>query len=384
MTTKMRDAAIIGIGQTEFSRRSGRSELKLALEAITAAVADAGIPLQQVDGLVTYSMDSNDPAKVAGALDLELSYFGQAGYGGGGAGQAVRDAAWAVGTGAASVVVVYRAFNERSGRRLGQPGVSYAGPGLDAFNVPYGNAAPAQQVALGVRRYMHEFGVTNSHFAPLSVAFRKHAATNPAAYFYGLPITAEDHDESRWIVEPVLRLLDCCLESDGGAALVITTVDRARDLDQTAVCVVAAAQGASPAQPNKNYYRDQTTSLVETRVVGRKLWESAGMTVDDVQAAIIYDNFLPLVLMQLEALGFCRPGEAKDFVKDGAVEIGGRLPLNTNGGQVGEAYIHGMNGMLEGVRQVRHTAVNQVEGLEHILCTAGGAVPTSGVILGKL
>jgi acetyl-CoA acetyltransferase len=232
------------------------------------------------------------------------------------------------------------------------------------------------------QRYCHEFSATSEDFGRIAVADRRHAATNPAAWFYGQPITLEEHQASRWIVEP-LHLLDCCQESDGAQALVVTTPDRARDLPQPTVMVRAAAQGAGEDQHMMtSYYRETITGLPEMGLVARQLWETTGLGPDDIQTAVIYDHFTPLVLPQLEEFGFCARGEAKEFLRDGNVELGGRLPINTHGGQLGEAYIHGMNGIAEGVRQVRGTSVNQVDGVEHVLVTAGTGVPTSALVLG--
>ena len=195
------------------------------------------------------------------------------------------------------------------------------------------------------------------------------------------PITLDEHQASRWIVEP-LRLYDCCQESDGGVAILVTGVDRARDLARPPVAIKAAAQGSGPDQMMMfGYYSGDLTELPAMGIVGDLLWRRSGLGPADVQAAILYDHFTPFVLMQLEELGFCGRGEAKDYVKDGGIEIGGRLPVNPNGGQLGEAYIHGMNGIAEAVRQVRGTAVNQLAGVDNILVTAGTGVPTSGLIL---
>ena len=214
----------------------------------------------------------------------------------------------------------------------------------------------------------------------MAVADRRHAATNPKAHFYGKPITIEDHQNSRMIADP-LRLLDCCQETDGGVAIVVTTPERARDLKHRPAIIAAAAQGSGEDQFTMySYYRDEL-GLPEMGLVGRQLWEQSGLTPADIQTAILYDHFTPYTLLQLEELGFCGKGEAKDFVAGGAIEIGGRLPINTHGGQLGEAYIHGMNGIAEGVRQLRGTSVNQVDGVEHVLVTAGTGVPTSGLIL---
>jgi len=234
---------------------------------------------------------------------------------------------------------------------------------------------------MAARRYMHSYGATSEDFGVVAVADRKHAAVNPHAWFYQRPITLAEHQASRWIAEP-LRLLDCCQESDGAVAIVVTSLARARDLRCPPAVIRAAAQGAGPNQfTMTSYYRDDLTGLPEMGVVARQLWRQAGAGPADIRTAVLYDHFTPYVLMQLEELGFCPRGEARHFIAGGAIEIGGRLPLNTHGGQLGEAYIHGMNGIAEAVRQVRGTAVNQVPGDGPVLVTAGTGVPTSGLIL---
>jgi acetyl-CoA acetyltransferase len=382
-------AAIVGIGATEFSKNSGRSEMRLAVECVKAALEDAGIPPAAVDGMVCFSAETNPEIEIARNLGIgELSFFSRIHHGGGAGGGCIQQAAMAVATGVADVVVCYRAFNERSGRRFGT-GVQDRAPMANAesahfsWYAPFGLLTPAQWVAMFGRRIMHEYGATSEDFGRVAVADRKHAATNPAAFFYKQPITLEDHQNSRWIVEP-LHLLDCCQESDGGQALVVTSIERARDLPQPPAVIRAAAQGAGEQQQMMtSYYRDSITGLPEMGLVARQLYATAGIGPDDIQTAVIYDHFTPLVLPQLEAFGFCAEGEAKDFMKDGNIEMGGRLPINTNGGQLGEAYIHGMNGIAEAVRQVRGTSVNQVPNVTHVLATAGTGVPTSGVIVGS-
>ncbi|TDD42705.1 lipid-transfer protein [Saccharopolyspora elongata] len=381
------EAAIVGIGATEFSKDSGRSELQLAAEAVRAALADAGLGPSDVDGLVTFTMDNNAETAVARELGIpELSFFSRIHYGGGAACATVQQAAMAVATGVAEVVVCYRAFNERSGSRFGQvQAAAAAAPtssGLDnSWSYPVGVATPGAQVAMFARRYMHDYGATSEDFGRVAVADRKHAATNPHAWFYQRPITLADHQASRWITEP-LRLLDCCQESDGGVAIVVTSRARAADLPHPPAVVAAAAQGSGADQfTMTSYYRDDLAALPEMGVVARQLWRQAGIGPQDVQVGILYDHFTPFVLVQLEELGFCGRGEAKDFIAGGAIELGGRLPLNTHGGQLGEAYIHGMNGIAEAVRQVRGSAVNQVDDVGHVVVTAGTGVPTSGLVL---
>jgi len=381
-------AAIAGIGATEFSKDSGRSELKLAVEAAMAALDDAGLTPADVDGLVTFSMDSNAEIAVARELGAgELSFFSMIGYGGGAACATIHQAAMAVATGAANVVICYRALNERSGRRFGQVSVgavqgATSGAIDSGWHYPMGLATPAATVAMAARRYMHAYGATSADFGAVAVADRKHAATNPAAWFYERPITLAEHQESRWICEP-LRLLDCCQETDGAVAVVVTSVERARSQKNSPVVIRAAAQGSGPNQYTMtSYYRDDLTGLPEMGVVARQLWAQAGLRPADIRTAVLYDHFTPYVLMQLEELGFCGRGEARDFIADGAIELGGRLPLNPHGGQLGEGYLHGMNGIAEAVRQVRGSSVNQVPGDGPVLVTAGTGVPTSGLILG--
>ncbi|MET7756557.1 lipid-transfer protein [Streptomyces sp. NPDC005389] len=373
-------AAVVGIGATAFSKDSGRSELSLAAEAVRAALDDAGLAPADVDGMVTFTMDTNPEITVAQASGIgELSFFSRVHYGGGAACATVQQAALAVATGVAEVVVCYRAFNERSGRRFGS-GVQQREPSAEGvalgWQLPFGLLTPASWVAMIAQRYLHTYGLTPDAFGHVAVTDRRHAARNPAAYFHGKPITLADHAASRWIVEP-LRLLDCCQETDGGQAIVVTSVERARDLRCPPAVILAAAQGAGRKQEAMtSFYRDELTGLPEMGVVARQLWRTSGLAPGEIDVGILYDHFTPFVLMQLEEFGFCGPGEAADFVAADA------LPLNTHGGQLGEAYLHGMNGIAEAVRQLRGSSVNQIPGAERTLVTAGTGVPTSGLILG--
>jgi acetyl-CoA acetyltransferase len=389
MTHPLRDrAAIVGIGQTEFSKNSGRSELQLACEAVKAALDDAGLEPADVDGMVTFTMDSNDEIEVARAVGIgDLTFFSRVPHGGGAAIGVIEQAVMAVATGVAHTVVVYRAFNERSGRRY-STGISEGIVTADLIHwswyLPFGLLTPASWVAMFAQRYMHEYGCTGLDLAQIAVSTRKHAVNNPNAFFYGKPLTIEEHQSSRWICEP-LRLFDCCQESDGGCAQVVTTVERARDLKAKAAVVRGIGQAAARDQENMtSFYRPDITFLPEMDLVAKQVYAMSGLGPSDVDAAIIYDAFTPIVLWQLESFGFCKRGEAKDFIKDGALEVGGRLPCNTHGGQLSEAYIHGMNGVNEGVRLIRGTSVNQPAKNDHVLVTAGVGVPTSGMILGQL
>ena len=376
-----RRAVIAGIGHTEFSQNSGRSTLQLAAEASIAAIRDAGLSPTDIDGTVTFSMDTNDELALIRSLGVpEVRYSGRTRGGGGGACATVQLAAAAVESGHADAVLIYRAFNERSGHRFGQPQKAGMPDPAWNFHMPFGLDTPAKIYALSFQRYMDENGLTNPDFGRYSVVARDWASTNPNAQFYERPITLEDHQASRWIVEPILRKLDCCLESDGGVGIVVTRADRAADLDTVAVPILAAeAAHLVDGHEMFAYYDQDLGEHQEAAALGRRLYAEAGVKADEIDVAMIYENFSPIVFLQLEALGFCGRGEAAGFVADGHIGRGGSLPVNTNGGLLGEGYIHGMNNIVEGVRQLRGTSPNQITGAEHVLVSAG----RSGLILGR-
>jgi acetyl-CoA acetyltransferase len=382
-------AAIAGLGVTEFSKNSGRTELRLAMEATIAALKDAGIDPSEVDGFSSYSVDKVPEYEIARLLGCkEVKFFSQVPHGGGAACGPIMHAAMAVASGVAKTVVVYRAMNERSWYRFGTGDYGFAdSPFFENINygyyMPHGFHTPASWVGMFAQRYMHEYGATSEDFGRVAVASRDFAATNPAAFFYEKPITLADHQASKWICEP-LHLLDCCQESDGAVAMVITSVEHAKTLKQKPVVIKAGAQGIAEGQQiMTSYYREDITGLPEMAIVAKEMYAQSGLGPEDFQTAIIYDHFTPFVLPQLEAFGFAERGKAKDFIRSGHHERGGKLPINPHGGQLGEAYIHGMNGVAEAVRQVRGTSVNQVDDVENVLVTAGTGVPTSGLILGS-
>jgi acetyl-CoA acetyltransferase len=386
-TTLKNQAAIVGIGATEFSKNSGRSELQLAAEAVRNALADCGLTPGDVDGMTTFTLDTSDDIEVARAVGIgNLKLFSRIPHGGGAAVGLMHQAAMAIATGVAEVVVCYRALNGRSGQRYSE-GVGGTVTTSDLIHwgwyMPYGLLTPASWVAMFTQRYMYQYGASSTDLAQVALSTRRHAVNNPNAFFYRTPLTLEEHQRSRWIVEP-LHLYDCCQETDGGCAVVITTPERARDLRQPPAIIRGVAQGAGADQEvMTSFYRPDIASLPEMDLVAEQVYAQSGLGPDDVDAAVIYDAFTPIVLWQLESFRFCRVGEAKDFIKNGNLEVGGRLPSNTHGGQLSEAYIHGVNGVNEGVRLIRGTSVNQPASVEHVLVTAGVGVPTSAMILGK-
>jgi acetyl-CoA acetyltransferase len=382
---KLDQVAVAGIGNTEFSKNSGRSEIQLAAESVKAALDDAGLSPADVDGMVTFTIDNNEDVSLVRNLGVKaLRYSSRIPHGGGGSAGSLVHAAGAIAAGLADVVVVWRAMNERSEYRFGQAMAGPPAPGGGATNmewaVPWGAATPACWQSLQSQRYMNQFGVSNADLAEISVLMRKHAVNNPNAFGYGKPITVDDHQNSKWIIEPILRLLDCCQESDGAQAFVLTSLERARDLKQPPVRITAGAQHVPfPVDAITNFYQDDFTDMVTTIGVTKQLYEQSGLSARDIQVAMLYDHFTPIVLQQLEAWGFCAKGEAMDFVRDGHCELDGTIPINPHGGLIGEAYIHGLNSGAEAVRQVRGSAINQIAEVEHAAFSSG----MTGVIFGR-
>lgn len=378
-------ACIVGIGQTEYSKDSGRSELKLACEAISAALDDAGLTASDIDGISKYTMDNNDAVEIARNLGIpHLRFFSEVAYGGGGGPVGtIMQAAMAVATGQAKAVVAFRAMNERSGRgtaRFGQASTADGASGANSYLAPFGLFSPAQMVAMTARHHMHRYGTQSSDFGEIAVTCRQHANFNPDAVMYGRPLTLEDHQNSRMISTP-LRLYDCCLETDGGAAVIVTTPDRARDLRQPPVFIAAGGLGGG-SWNHRFMVSDIGSAESEASIIARRLFSDAGISHADIDVLFIYDHFTPLVLIALEDYGFCKRGESRDFISGGRLRWpDGDLPMNTSGGNLSEGYIHGMQNNIEAVRQLRGTARCQVEGANYAFVSSGNAVPTSAMIL---
>ena len=340
-----------------------------------------------IDGMTTFTMDTSDEIEVARAVGIkDLTFFSRVPHGGGAAIGVMHQAVMAVATGSAKAVVVYRALNGRSGARYSE-GVS-GGPTTSdlihwSWYMPSGLMTPASWVAMFTQRYMQQTGCTSADLAEICLAQREHAVKNPRAFFYEKPLTFEEHQSARPIVEP-LRLYDCCQETDGGAACVVVSPEWAKDLPHKPAVVRAVAQGAAGNQESMtSFYRPEIAEIPSMDIVARQCWEISGLTPDDIDCAVIYDAFSSIVLWQLESFGFCKKGEARDFIQDGALRLGGKLPTNTHGGQLSEAYVHGMNGVNEGVRLIRGTSTSQPDKNEHVVVTAGVGIPTSAMILGQ-
>jgi acetyl-CoA acetyltransferase len=330
--------------------------------------------------MVRYEIETNTQEKYARALGIEnLRFYGSVEYGGGAGCGTILHAATAIATGAAEVVVCLRSRNRGSGGRPWAKTANYV-EGDWQFSAPYGLVRPVDQIGLIARRMMIEGGVRREHFGAAAIACRTHARRNPMALMQK-PLTMVEYLDARMIADPMC-LFDCCLESDGSLACVITTAERARDLRQRPAYIHAAAQGMGPnASIMTNYYKPHFLSTANTHVA-RDLWRHSDIQAKDIRCAQLYDAFTPLILVSLEEFGFVKPGEAGAFALDGNLEWPhGRLPTNTSGGSLSEAYVHGFNLICEGVRQLRGTSTCQVPDCESVLVTSGAGVPNGAIVL---
>jgi acetyl-CoA acetyltransferase len=375
-------AAIVGVGETEFARDIGRSDRTIACEAVKAALKDAGIAAEEVDGVVGMTMETTDETELNRNLGFgDLDFFAQIPGGGGGACALVGLASMAIVTGQAHIVVVYRSRKRASGPRPWTTGTQFHEG--SPWMVPYGLVRPVDEVALWARRYLHTYGVTRPQLGSVAVTFREHAHANARAQMSGRPLAMDDYLQSRWISEP-LCLYDCSLESDGAVAAIVTSVERAVDLPSPPVVVRAFAQGISrDYQPMLNgWTQDPIRQPSDT--AAKTLWSRAEVGPDDVHVAQIYDGFSPMVLKTLDSYGFSGEGEAGQFVAEGALRWpDGKLPTNTSGGGLSEANIHGMNHIAEGVRQIRGTSSRQVDHAEVCFVSSAALAQTSSLILTK-
>ncbi len=378
------EAAIVGVGESTYHRagRSPHDAFQLACTAIRAAVEDAGLRLSDIDGLVTFMDRSGDDTRLASTLGFgNLRFCAHPWSGGGNLGAAaVLLADAAVCTGQARHVVVFRSIDQGRGGRFGQARSTAPAAGEMAYLAPFGAAAPVVRNALLSAKFLHDHGVATEALAEISLAAYAHAQRNPRAVMYGRPLTREDYHASRMIAEP-FHLFDCCQESDGACAVVVTTAERARDLRPPPAYILGGAVGM---QPHGGLWalNDDAFPNGRFRSVGELLWSSTGVRPSDIDVVQLYENFTGTTLMAIADIGFCEPGDVGDFVADGALQWpDGRLPLNTSGGNLAEAYIHGFQLVNEAARQIRGESTCQVADAELSLCAAGPGTPPSGAVL---
>jgi acetyl-CoA acetyltransferase len=388
MTRTLRGTvAVAGVGETAYYKRGQApdAEFKLALQAIVRACDNAGISPREVDGFASFSNDRSDPSRLAAALgvkDLRFANMQWGGGGGGGSG-AIGNAPAAIATGMAECVVVFRALAPGQFGRFGQGARRDTIAGEMAHTVPYGLMSPAQMFAMKVNRFMFDHGVDQAALRAIALASYHHAQANPRAVMYGRPLDEDKYDASRWIVEP-FHLYDCCQENDGAAAMLLVSAERAKDFDHPPCYLLSAAAGShyragAPVHNTPDY----ATSTFKT--VAPRLYEMAGVTPGAVDVLQSYENFTGGVLMSIVEHGLCEAEACNEFfVKDQLLAPGGRLPLNTSGGNLAECYMHGLGLNIEAVRQVWGESTSQVPDVDVSMVISGPMVtPVSSSIFGS-
>ncbi len=396
--------AVVGVGATDYYRRGRsfpQSLMEMAIKATLAALEDAGLTRDDLDGFALYSTAPIDPGTMAGEMGIgEVGFAATLTSGGGGAAGAVGLAAAAIHAGMADVVVSLMTL-QQAGQRLGgssggpprfarSDGGAYGGamsvPPGTAFTAPSGMGSPGHNFSMITRRHMHQYGTRREHLAEICITQRDYALNRPKSLMK-TPLTMDEYFNARMISDP-LCLFDHTMETDGAVAVITTSLQRARDLRHPPAVIAGSVAGGHTDNYNLLGWWQQRGNLFASsghRNVAEQLYRMAGVGPDDIDVACFYDHFSPMVLMQLEDYGFCPVGEGGPFIADGNMRLDGKIPVNTHGGNLSEAYIIGMTHIVECVEQIRGTAINQVQGCEYALCTGGPAViPMSGTVLRKL
>ncbi|SEC11105.1 Acetyl-CoA acetyltransferase [Rhodococcus pyridinivorans] len=384
-------AAVVGVAEQHYRRgEAPHGEKRMTLEAILAACADAGIDPRQIDGFVSYAGGSNDGAIIGGALMIDELRWSNMMWGGGGGSvaAAITNAAAAIATGQAECVAVYRAMSQADTGRLG-----YAKYHYGSHFLAHGVGSPAQICAMRTQRMLEHGGVPREAMRSLVLAAYHHAQNNPPAQGYGRPLDVETYENSRLIAEP-FHLFDCSRESDGAVALILVSAERARDLRQDPVYLLAGAQGApggfSELIDNDLGEQYMTAGFGPANNgkpgVAEHLWAAAGLGPDDVDVVQVYENFSGPAVAALIDHGLCPPGEAAGgfMTVENLTAPGGKLPVNTSGGNLADSFVNGLNLAVEAVRQIRRTSPNQVAGAETSLFIGGPMAPlVSSVLFGN-
>jgi acetyl-CoA acetyltransferase len=370
--------AIVGVGQTPFTRGTEFSTLELHLQAALEAIEDAGLTPADIDGVMPNELAGTIAEDFILNLGLPaLAFSSTIRTGGASFVSAIQSAALAIAGGVATNVLLVAGRRGYSAQRVSLTSEGAIAPHpvmrhVDEFERPFGNTVASQWFAQAARRHMFEFGTTSEDFGRIAVAVRKHANLNPRALMFEKPMTLEQHQASAMIADP-LRLFDCSLETDGATAIVVTSAERARDLRKPAVPILGVGEGHG-APPTSITQKRDFTEIEGLALAARRAYDMAGLTPADIDSAQIYDGFTWIVLASLEALGFCKRGEGRAFVQDGRIELGGALPINTSGGLLSEGHCSGANLVSEAVRQLRREVESerQVANCERVLVTGEG------------
>ena len=372
-------AVITGIGSTPIYRESGRTVLDMALEAVRAAIADAGMEPGDVDGILSYQLGDSVPVQyVAEALGLPaVRWHNDISGGGTQCASILGDAQRAIEAGAAETVVIFRSLNGRSGKRLGQTALRVGADAEEQFLLPYGTKGPVHLFAMVAQRFLHERKLTEEDLAGVVVQSRANAVPNERA-IRRQAMTRDEHRAAPYIATP-LRLVDCCQENDGAAALVMTD-RRAAATAHPAIGIRAVERAGGPGATNIARAPDGTRLF--SHYVAPHLYAAAGITAADIDVALLYDAYSSLVLAQLEDFGFCARGESGALVRAGDTAPDGRIPVNPHGGLLSEGSLHGFNNVLEAVRQLRGAATcNQIPDAQLALVTGFGGSYGSAAVL---
>ena len=347
--------AIVGVGETEYTRGSGMTTRALGTRAIRAAVADAGLKPGDIDGMLSYSANDSTPSPaMAGDLGMRLNFYMDCIGGGSSTEALVGIAMGVIEAGLCRTVAIFRAMNGYSQMRIGGTGRSKGRSALSGdalFGRAYGQISAGQMFAPSFMRHMHEFGTTPAQVAHVKVIHSEHASNNPKA-LYRKRVTVEDVLSSRMICKP-LRLLDCCVETDNANCIIVTSMDRAKDCRHTPAKILSVVGRCSKPRMD-NHFQAGPITTVAGHYAKRMLWPNAGVGPEDIQVTGSYDAFTFTTLMQLEDYGFCTKGEGGDYVSSGIMRLGGERPNNTSGGHLCEGYTHGIAMVIENVRQLRH------------------------------
>ncbi|ARJ37562.1 thiolase [Sporosarcina ureae] len=375
--------AIVGVGESERSRKSGTTPLHLALDAAHAAIKDAGLKPTDIDGFMNYNEgDSCTSHQLATYLGVRPKYVKDIQGGGASTEMLIADAVALIEAGQLNTVLIYRSMNGSSGTRVGRgydPDMLQGALSGGSFVIPYGSASPSQWFGMYATRHMHETGITKEHLGHVCLSFYEHAQRNPKAFLHGKPLTMENYLATPDISSP-FNIHDSCLELDEGNAIIVTSAEKAKDCTSKPVYIMGMA--ARQCHPHAHYWND--IDQVASDYVAEELYENAGVTPDDIDVASIYDCFSWVVMRQLEAYGFAKRGEVGDFVAEGNLKIGGKLPTNTAGGMLSEGYTHGMNNAIEIVRQLRHDyegTDRQVEDCKIGICTGWAGPDIAGAMI---